>query len=122
MNALIILAHGSRRQESNQEIIALAQRVKMHANNQFKIVEHAYLEIANPDLLQCIDKTIKDGAIDITVLPYFLNSGNHVIRDIPEIVETAKHQHTNCEFRISAFIGMHAGMPELVLKQASVIK
>ncbi len=120
MNALIILAHGSRRQESNQEIIELTFQVKSIANDEYDIIEYAYLELAEPALLQCIDNVISNGASSITVFPYFLNSGNHVKRDIPAMIESASSNHPDCRFDISAFIGMHKDMPKLILEQAKL--
>lgn len=120
MNTLIILAHGSRRQESNQEIVTLVEKVKSIASNEYDIIEHAYLEIAEPGLPQCIDQVIKNGAKNITVFPYFLNSGNHVKRDIPDIIEKAISKYPECNFNISAFIGMHEDIPQLVLQQSRI--
>lgn len=118
MKALIILAHGSRRQESNQEVAALVNEVRKISTNEYDAIEHAYLEIAEPDLPLSIKQTIENGASDITVLPYFLNSGNHVKRDIPAIIKQASKKYPSCKFRISSFIGMYKGMPDLILKQA----
>ncbi len=120
MNTLIILAHGSRRQESNQEIVTLVDKVKSISKNEYDIIEHAYLEIAKPDLPQCIDQLIKNGAKNVTVFPYFLNSGNHVKRDIPAIIEKAVSKYPYCKFYISAFMGMHEDIPQLVLQQSRI--
>ncbi len=120
MNTLIILAHGSRRQESNQEIVTLVEKVKSISNNEYDMIEHAYLEIVEPNLPQCIDQAIKNGAKNITVFPYFLNSGNHVKRDIPAIIENAVTKYPDCNFNISAFIGMHKDIPQLVLQQSKI--
>lgn len=118
MKALIIIAHGSRRQESNEEIETLANEVKKIAKDEYDIIEHAYLEIEEPTLLQSIEKVYKKKITDITIMPYFLNSGNHVIRDIPAMIETASHKYPDCEFKMSACIGMTDNMPRLVLEQA----
>lgn len=118
MNALIILAHGSRRQESNEEIIALTREVKVYSSDEFDIIEYAYLELAKPGLLKCIDNIIHDGAASITVFPYFLNSGNHVTRDIPAIIETAAARYPDIRFKVSTFIGKHKDMPKLILELA----
>ena len=118
MNALIILAHGSRRHESNEEIVALTKEVKAYSSDDYDIIEYAYLELAKPNLLQCIDNVIIDGASNITVFPYFLNSGNHVTRDIPGIIETATTQYPDCRFSVSIFIGTHRDMPKLILELA----
>lgn len=118
MNALIILAHGSRRQESNLEVKNLTEEVKKIAGTEYEIIEYAYLELIEPDLLQSIDNTINSGATNITVLPYFLNSGNHVKRDIPAMIQTATEKHLGCTFNVSPCIGMLKNMPALILEQA----
>ncbi len=120
MNALIILAHGSRRQESNEEIVTLASQVKTYSSDEYDIIEHAYLELAEPNLLQCIDNVINNSATSITVFPYFLNSGNHVTRDIPTIIETATARYPDCRFDVSTFIGKHKDMPKLILELAKL--
>jgi len=120
MNTLIILAHGSRREESNLEIKTLAEQVKALAGTEYDLVEYAYLELIEPSLPQAIDNSINNGASNITVLPYFLNSGNHVKRDIPEMIKTAEEKYPTCLFKVSACIGMIEDMPELILQQARV--
>lgn len=117
MKALIILAHGSRREESNQEIVVLADKVKNIANGKFDLIEYAYLEVIEPDLHKTIEIVINAGVSDITVFPYFLNSGNHVTRDIPAMVTTAMQKYPDCNFKITECIGMYKGMPELILQQ-----
>jgi sirohydrochlorin ferrochelatase len=118
MKTLIILAHGSRREESNQEIRELAKKVKALAGSNYDLLDYAYLEVVAPSLPEAIDSCIDKGASNITVFPYFLNSGNHVKRDIPEMVEAAKEKYPGCSFKISACIGMIDEMPDLILRQA----
>ena len=117
MKALIILAHGSRRHESNQEIHSLTQEVRERAKDKFIFVEYAFLELVEPKLISVINDVINKGAIDVTVLPYFLNSGNHVKQDIPNIIDAAKEEHPDCKFKVTTCIGMHADMPKLILDQ-----
>ena len=118
MKALIIIAHGSRRQEANNEIVNLTNSVEKIAGNEYGLVAHAFLELAKPTLLQSIENVINQGATDITIMPYFLNSGNHVTRDIPKILETAQKKYPDCTLRMAAYIGMIEEMPELILSQS----
>ena len=74
MKALIILAHGSRRKESNDEIITLANNVRELAGEEYDMVSYAYLEVVPPSLPEAIDETIVKGARQIKVMPFFLNS------------------------------------------------
>jgi len=46
MKALLLIAHGSRRAESNDEIRALTQKMKTLAGGRFSEVESAFLELA----------------------------------------------------------------------------
>lgn len=118
MNTLIILAHGSRREESNMEIKELVSKVKVLAGSNYDLIEYAYLEMVTPSLPQSIDNCIDKGASKITIFPYFLNSGNHVKRDIPEMVNNAKEKYPACSFVISPCIGMIDEMPNLILQQS----
>ena len=119
MKTLIILAHGSRREESNQEIVELTNKVKTLTSSEFEQVEYAYLEVVSPSLPEAIDSCINNGATHITVFPYFLNSGNHVKRDIPEMVNTAKENYPQCSFKTSECIGMIEKMPNYILELAT---
>ena len=120
MNTLIILAHGSRRQESNAEIASLAKQVEKCSDNEYDITAYAFLELAEPDLSQCIENMITYGASDITIFPYFLNSGNHVTCDIPALIKEANAQYPDCRFRLTSFIGKHKDIPNLILELANL--
>ena len=85
MKALIILAHGSRKQESNQEIENLTNDVRALVKREFDIVDYAFLEIAEPSLTNSIEKVVSKNISEITIFPYFLNSGVHIKNDIPDI-------------------------------------
>ena len=115
MKALIILAHGSRRLESNQEIYSLTEEVRKKARDYFKIIKYAFLELTEPQLLTVIDEIMDKDVEEITVLPYFLNSGNHVKQDVPEIIDAAIEKYPKCRFTITSCIGMNEGMAGLIL-------
>lgn len=120
MKALIILAHGSRRHESNQEVIILTDETRRKAKGQYRLVEYAFLELAKPQLQYAIENVIYKGATDITVLPYFLNSGNHVKQDVPTIIDAAMEKYPDCKFTITPCIGMYKGMADLILKSTRI--
>jgi sirohydrochlorin ferrochelatase len=115
MKTLIILAHGSRRDEYHLEIQNLTEKVATLARGEFDNIEFAYLELIPPSLAEVIDNSIESGASHISILPYFLNSGNHVKQDIPEIIKIAEKKYPDCVFRVSSCIGMMDKMPELIL-------
>lgn len=114
MHALLLVSHGSRRQQSNEEVDKLAENISAHLNGSYEVIHSAFLEIARPSIPEGIDKCASLGAETITVLPYFLAAGRHVAEDIPSIVNDARKKYPNITFKISRHIGAFEGMPWLI--------
>ena len=121
MNALIVVAHGSRRQQSNDEVSAITDKLRVSCHHDYPIVHTGFLELAKPSIPEGIEQCINDGATRITVLPYFLNSGRHVVEDVPEIVDTASHQHPNVEIVIAPHLGASSLMIDLLIESARTV-
>jgi len=119
MNALLLIAHGSRRQQSNDEVRALAERLHEHCGDQYPIVEAGFLEIAEPSIPDGIKCCASQGASSIIVLPYFLNSGTHVVVDIPEIVQAAQQDYPDVEIKIASHLGASELMMDLLIASAN---
>ena len=114
MKALIIVAHGSRRQVSNDEVNALTEIMKQTLTEEYPIIETGFLELANPPIPEAIEICIEKGATDICVIPYFLSTGTHVQRDIPEEINKSKLKHKNTPITLLPHIGGSAGMRDLI--------
>ncbi|HSR74352.1 MAG TPA: CbiX/SirB N-terminal domain-containing protein [Sulfurovum sp.] len=116
--ALIIVAHGSRKTSSNEEVKALVEKVRSLQDKHYMFVMTAFLEFADPSLeegmLSCIDK----GASEIVILPYFLASGNHVTRDIPEAVQKIQASHPQVKITLKEHLGSASGMVSLLSDMA----
>jgi sirohydrochlorin ferrochelatase len=112
--ALIIVAHGSRKASSNEEIKVLGEKVKSLQNKHYTFVMTAFLEFATPSLeesmLYCIDKNVSE----IVILPYFLASGNHVTRDIPEVVQSIQASYPHVKITLKEHLGSSPGMARLL--------
>jgi len=120
MRALLIVAHGSRRQASNQEVMILAQSVRDRVDHRFEIVKAAFLEIADSLIPDGIEQCAKAGATEITVIPFFLNSGKHVTQDIPEVITAIKPQYPDITIHVTEHLGASSVMADLVLQTAAV--
>lgn len=116
MSALILLAHGSRNPSATEEVASLAQELG-HASLSGR-VKHAFLEMVDPTLEQAIAEFVSEDIYTVTVLPLFLNSGNHVMRDIPETASRLRRQIPKLELRILPHIGSHSGFSTLVASAA----
>ena len=118
MHALLLIAHGSRREASNQEVRELAARLEQIASDRFDHVIPAFLELAEPDIPTGVDRCVEHGATTVTAVPYFLSAGRHVAEDIPAELEKAKHRHEAVRICQSDYLGKHASVPDLLLALA----
>ncbi len=119
MKALLLVAHGSRRQQSNDEVVLLADKLRKKCFTQYRIVHAAFLELAEVLIPDGIKKCIDDGASSIIVLPYFLNSGRHVVDDIPNIVNNTMKYYPDIDFKIAPHLGASDLMMELLITSAN---
>ncbi len=113
--AILLVDHGSRREEANQQLEALAQILRDRIED--TIVETAHLEIVQPDIDAGLDRCVERGATGIVVLPYFLAPGRHTRSDIPEAVESARERHPGVAMRIAEPLGIHDKIVELLLER-----
>ena len=118
MKALMVVAHGSRHPESDVEIRALVDSIRTVSNGYQKVV-HAYLEIASPDIPDTLQSLADVGAENIDLLPYFLARGNHVARDVPEIVEDFLTRNDGIKINILPHIGAATTMANYVMEHVS---
>ena len=105
MKALLLLAHGSRRKQSNVEVVKLTEKIKGRCSAQFEVIYPAFLELSSPSIPEGIKMCADDGATSILVLPYFLNSGRHVHEDIPNLIIESKKLYPNISIEIAPHIG-----------------
>lgn len=121
MKALLLIAHGSRRQTSNDEVFALAEKLQATCSDQYHLFQAGFLEIAAPSINDSIETCINKGATSITVLPYFLNSGLHVIKDIPNGVEEVQQRFPHIEIKVAPHIGASEQMMPLLIDAANTV-
>jgi sirohydrochlorin ferrochelatase len=117
MKALLIVAHGSRRKDSNDEVRRLADRIRENAGPNFAFVTSSFLEISSPQVDSAIADLADEGVTEITVFPYFLAAGTHVFSDIPKIIEEEKENHPLIHFEILPHLGALQGISTLILSQ-----
>jgi sirohydrochlorin ferrochelatase len=115
MRSLIIIAHGSRRAESNNEVRALAEQLSTFTQ-EFEQVTAAFLELAEPSIPDGIEQCVQQGADDIVILPYFLSAGRHVAEDIPALVKSKQEQYSALKITVLPYLGAAADLPALILK------
>lgn len=114
MKAGLLVTHGSRSEKSTREVARLAQVLKKQSG--LRVLEYAFLDVARPSILEGIEACARQGATEVVILQNFLNSGNHVLKDIPAIVHAAKKKYPKIRFRIKPPIGLHPKIKNLYLE------
>lgn len=117
MKALLIVSHGSRRKESNDEVRRLTDQIRENAGPAFDLVECAFLEMTSPHVDSAIADLADEGATEILVFPHFLAAGIHVHTDIPNMIKEEKGRYPHIKFEILPHLGALQGISTLILSQ-----
>lgn len=114
MKALLIIAHGSRLQASNDEVIALKNSLEPALLTQFSHLKVGFLELCEPSIKHAITELVTAGFNDIVVMPYFLNKGRHVTEDVPGELEEMRHQFPQVTITSLPYFGRSKLIPQLM--------
>ncbi len=118
--SIILLGHGSRRKEANDILKSITKIIKPKISG--INIEYAFLEFAEPNIKDIIKKLASDNFDSILVIPYFLYSGNHVLRDIPEIIEAFKLEYPKINLKLGHHLGIDERLAELVMERIASVK
>jgi len=111
--AVLLIAHGSRRAEANEDLAHVARGLR--ERGAYDAVEIAYLELAEPTIPQGVRACVERGARRVLMLPYFLSSGTHVTDDLEKFRAEAAGEYPQATFVLCAPLGLHPLLLEVVL-------
>ena len=118
--SIILIGHGSPKKDANNlEFIATMLHSMLHAGCTEDCVTDSYLQFAKPDIMETIKARVEAGAKRIVLHPFFLNSGVHVTKDIPEMVDKAKKLFPGVEFISTEPLGIHEKLAQIVMERIS---
>lgn len=100
---VILISHGSKVSSGNDGLFKVVDMLR--AMNRWDMVEAAFLQLAEPPFSEVVKKIVERGASRIVVMPLLLFKGNHVFKDIPEMIEEEKKNYPHIEFIYSNNIG-----------------
>ena len=113
--ALLLIDHGSTRDDANDLLPKVARMVREMSD--FEIVCYAHMELAEPTIQQGFDTCVAAGATEVIVHPYFLGPGRHSVSDIPRMVAEAAAKHAGVSYRLTEPLGLDPKIGELILKR-----
>ncbi|KAJ6799398.1 sirohydrochlorin ferrochelatase, chloroplastic-like [Iris pallida] len=111
-DAVIIVDHGSRRQESNLMLNEFVAMFKGRTG--YRIVEPAHMELAEPSIRDAFKLCVQQGANRVIVSPFFLFPGRHWHQDIPALAAEAAKDHSGVSYIVTAPLGLHELMVDVM--------
>ena len=118
MESIILIGHGSPKKDANNlETMGRLLHSMIHPDCSKGCVKVAYLQFAKPELSDTIKESVRNGAKKIIIHPYFLISGMHVTKDIPEIIKEAKKMYPHVEFLYTEPLGIHEKLVQVIAER-----
>jgi precorrin-6B methylase 1 len=112
---LVLLAHGSSLRSWHDSVDGLASELALAG----RFVRTAYLPPVSPGLQEVVAEALEAGVTSLVVVPYFLASGLHVTRDIPQLVAAEVARHRNVSITVADCLEGHPALLTAVLARAA---
>lgn len=117
--AILLLSHGSRRQEANAEWTVIWQMVQQRRPD--RLVQGAYIEFAKPSLEEAVMKLVGEGAERIIIVPLFLTVGAHCRSTIPERLDALQQKYEQVSMEMTAHIGAEPLLVDIIEKRIEAV-
>ena len=115
MNGVLVIAHGSRAKETEVTNDAILKMVK--AKLPGVVIESAFMEFSDQDIDKGLDALVARGVTDVKVVPYFLFAGNHIKRDIPEILAEQSARLPQLKFTMGETLGVDERLADILVER-----
>ena len=114
MKVLIIVTHGSRRKQSNEEVISFVTQLEEKLQGTFAKVKYAFLEFSPITIESVIKNAFEEGADELTIFPFFISAGKHVSKDIPLAIGNALQDYPERKVVLKEHLGDQEGLLDFV--------
>ncbi len=111
---VVVLGHGSRAPEALTTLNWIAGRL---AERLELPVLAASLQFNSPTLDDCCKQMAEAGAKRVIIAPYFLFSGNHLLKDIPHELDRLRRELADVEFILADPLGADDLMVEVLARR-----
>src|SRR3954467_10489080 len=119
MRSILIIDHGSTRDEANHMLSCVANLLQQMVGDGV-IVRHAHMELAEPSIPRGIAACAAAGATEVIAFPYMLSPGKHVSRDVPRLVAEAASGFPHVSYRVTGAFGVHEKLAELIVIRTGI--
>ena len=111
--AVLLVGHGSKLAGSNAALEQVTKALRKQDPATFFQV--AFLELQSPHILEGIELCLREGAREVVVVPYFVQTGRHVVEDIPRIVAEAKARFPEKNILLAQYLAFDSRIVSVVI-------
>lgn len=117
--AILIVAHGSKVKETNLTMDLYMEALRDYAGDM--ILEKAYLQLMEPSVETAIESLYEKGIKELVVFPFFLFKGNHILEDIPAVLEAQKMRYHDLSIQFLDNIGFDENIVKMIAKRVGLL-
>ena len=110
--AVILLGHGSIREEANEEVRNMWRMLAEQLPEMD--IRGSFVEVAEPTLEQTIGQLAAEHVERIVIVPMFLTRGNHLSNGIPRILEAMRQQYSHMQIDLTRHLGVDPVLAEII--------
>ena len=113
---ILLIAHGSPREESNQDIRRVVESLR--ASKRYHFVEAAFLDCNEPDIAEGFRRCVAAHCGTVIAVPYFLHPGKHVALDVPRQLKAAAALAPHVSVLMTAYVGQSVEITNALVHRA----
>ncbi len=110
--AILLVGHGSRRSEANEELAKLREMVDRKRPG--SKITYGFLQFAKPNLREALAELDDDELEEVTIVPVFLYDGIHMQEDIPAILAKETMERPHLRLVLAPVLGIDERMAEII--------
>src|SRR5512143_443307 len=116
--SILLLGHGSPKKDANNlDHVGKMLHGMLHAGCDEDCVKIAYLQFAEPGIMDAIKQCVEQGAKKVILHPFFLSAGMHVTKDIPGMIAEARGIYPGVKFVYTEPLGVHEKLAHIVMER-----
>ncbi|MGN0658071.1 MAG: sirohydrochlorin chelatase [Emergencia sp.] len=113
MKGVLILAHGSRVEETKKTICDVVDMVRKKITDM--PIEIAYMEFCEENIEHGIRTMAEKGVTELKVVPYFLFEGIHIREDIPNEIREILKDYPNMKLEMGHTLGADERLADILV-------
>jgi sirohydrochlorin ferrochelatase len=113
---VVVFAHGSSVESANDAVRVIADVVA--ASPDMPLVATSFLDGGQPNLPDAVSGLVERGAERILVVPYFLTTGLHLKRDLPDLVAKIQESRPELAIAVTPPLDGHPDLGKILLDRA----